>query len=72
MTSIKRYSLTLIIAAAIIIEMIGAVQYFMARSGVRNEVLDKAGRDMRESQRVAYPSESAHHRCRSSFSSQLF
>ena len=53
MTSIKRYSLTLIIAAAIIIEVIGAVQYFMARSGVRNEVLDKAGRDMRESQRVA-------------------
>lgn len=53
MTTVKRYSLTLIIAAAIIIEVIGAVQYFMARSGVRNEVLDKAGRDMRESQRVA-------------------
>ena len=37
MTTVKRYSLTLIIAAAIIIEVIGAVQYFMARSGVRNE-----------------------------------
>jgi len=53
MTQISRYSLTLIVAAAIIIEVLGAAQYFMARSGARNELLAKAQRDMQESQRVA-------------------
>lgn len=53
MTQISRYSLTLIVAAAIIIEVLGAAQYFMARNGARNELLAKAQRDMQESQRVA-------------------
>ena len=49
MTQISRYSLTLIVAAAIIIEVLGAAQYFMARSGARNELLAKAQRDMQRS-----------------------
>lgn len=53
MNQASRYSLALIIVAAIIIEVLGAAQYFMARNGARNEVLAKAQRDMQESQRVA-------------------
>ena len=53
MTQVRRYSLALIITAAIIIEALGAVQYFMARNGARQEMLAKAQRDMQESQRVA-------------------
>lgn len=53
MTHIKRYSLSLIILAAIVIEVIGAVQYFMVRHGAQQELLAKAQRDMKESQRVA-------------------
>ena len=53
MTQVRRYSLALIITAAIIIEALGAVQYFMARNGARQEMLAKAHRDMQESQRVA-------------------
>ena len=53
MNQIKRYSLGLVIAAAIIIEVIGAAQYFMAQYGAKQEVLAKAQRDMQESQRVA-------------------
>lgn len=53
MTQIKKYSLALIITAAIIIELIRAVQYYMARHGVKTEVVAKAQRDMQESQRVA-------------------
>ena len=53
MTQIRRYSLALIITAAIIIEVLGGVQYFMARNGARQEMIAKAQRDMQESQRVA-------------------
>ena len=53
MKPIKRYSLTFIIAAAIIIEVIGAVQYFVVLHGTKQEMLAKARRDMQESQRVA-------------------
>ena len=53
MTSIRKHSLTLIIAAAVVIEVIGAAQYFMARHGAKQEVLAKAQRDMEESERVA-------------------
>ena len=53
MTKIKKYSLALIIAAAIIIEVMGAAQYFMAQYGVKRELLAQAERDMQESQRVA-------------------
>ena len=53
MNQIRKYSIALIITAAIIIEVIGAVQYFMAQHGARNEILAKAQRDMAESQRVA-------------------
>ncbi len=40
------------ITAAIIIEALGAVQYFMAKHGAKQEVMAKAQRDMQESQRV--------------------
>ena len=53
MTQIRKYSLALIIVAAFIIELIGGIQYFMAQSGAKNEILAKAQRDMAESQRVA-------------------
>lgn len=53
MTNIKKYSITLMIAAAVIIEVIGAAQYYMATHGVKQELLAKAERDMQESQRVA-------------------
>ncbi len=53
MTQIRKHSIALIVTAAIIIEVIGAAQYFMAQYGAKQEVLAKAGRDMQESQRVA-------------------
>jgi chaperonin cofactor prefoldin len=53
MTQVNRYSITLIVAAAIIIEVLGAAQYFMTRNGAKQEMLEKAQRDMQESQRVA-------------------
>jgi len=53
MTQIQKYSLALIIAAAVIIELMGGVQYFMARYGAKQEMLSKAQRDIEESQRVA-------------------
>lgn len=53
MNQIRKYSLGLIITAAIIIEVIGAVQYFTAQYAAKHEVLAKAQRDMQESQRVA-------------------
>jgi hypothetical protein len=53
MKPIKRYSLTFIIAAAIIIEVTGAVQYFVVLHDTKQEMLAKARRDMQESQRVA-------------------
>lgn len=49
----KKYSILLIVVAAVIIEVIGGIQYFMARNGVEKELLVKAERDMAESQRVA-------------------
>ncbi len=53
MTRVQKYSLSLIIAAAIIIEVMGAAQYIMAQRGTKEELLAKAQRDMKESQRVA-------------------
>lgn len=53
MTKIQQYSLELIITAAIIIEGIGAASYFLTNEGVERELLAKAERDMKESQRVA-------------------
>lgn len=49
----KKYSLMMIIAAAILLEVMGGAQYFMAVYGTEAELLDKAGRDMEQSQRVA-------------------
>lgn len=49
----KKYSLLMIIAAAILLEVMGGAQYFMAVYGTEAELLDKAGRDMEQSQRVA-------------------
>lgn len=48
-----KYTIILIIVAAVVLEVIGAAQYFMARQGVKRELLAKAERDMAESQRVA-------------------
>lgn len=48
----KKYYLILIIAAALLLETMGAVQYFTATYGIRNELLDKANRDMEQSLRV--------------------
>ena len=53
MTQVQKYSLSLIIVAAIIIEVMGAAQYIMAQRGTKTELLAKAQRDMKESQRVA-------------------
>lgn len=49
----RKYILLLIFAALIIIEVLGAAQYFMVRSSFRHEMLAKAERDMVESKRVA-------------------
>ena len=49
----KKYSLIMIIAAAILLEVMGGAQYFMAVYGTEAELLDKATRDMAESRRVA-------------------
>ena len=48
----KKYYLILIVAAALLLETMGAVQYFTATYGIRNELLDKANRDMEQSLRV--------------------
>lgn len=48
----KKYTIALILAALVIIEVLGAAQYFMARNSLRHELLVKAERDMRENQRV--------------------
>lgn len=48
----KKYYLILIIAAALLLETMGAVQYFTATYGIRKELLDKANRDMEQSLRV--------------------
>ena len=49
----KRYSLVLIIVSAILLELLGASQFLMAKYGVEKQMLQKAQRDMDESQRVA-------------------
>ncbi len=49
----KKYTFALIFAALVIIEVLGAAQYFMTRNSVRQELLAKAERDMVESQHVA-------------------
>lgn len=49
----KKYYLILIVAAALLLEAMGAAQYFTATYGIRNELLDKANRDMEQSLRVA-------------------
>ena len=49
----KKYYLILVIAAALLLEVMGAVQYFTATYGIQNELLDKANRDMEQSLRVA-------------------
>ena len=49
----KKYYLILIVAAALLLEAMGAAQYFTATHGIRNELLDKANRDMEQSLRVA-------------------
>ena len=48
----KKYYLFLIIAAALLLEAMGAAQYFMATYGIQNELLNKANRDMEQSLRV--------------------
>ena len=49
----RKFSLILIVAAALLLEAMGAAQYFLATYGTEAELLEKAGRDMEESQRVA-------------------
>ena len=49
----RKYSLIFIVAAALLLEAMGAAQYFLATYGTEAELLDKAARDMEESQRVA-------------------
>ena len=49
----RKYSLILVVVSAILLEAMGAAQYFMARNGAKREMLEKAQRDMQESQRVA-------------------
>ena len=49
----KKYSLMLIIAAALLLEAMGAAQYYTATYGTEAELLDKAKRDMDQSLRVA-------------------
>ena len=49
----KKYSLMLVIVAAILLEVMGGAQYFLATYGTEAELLDKASRDMDQSLRVA-------------------
>lgn len=49
----KKYSLMLVIVAAILLEVMGGAQYFLATYGTEAELLDKASRDLAQSQRVA-------------------
>lgn len=49
----RKYSLIFIVAAALLLEAMGAAQYFLATYGAEAELLGKAERDMKESQRVA-------------------
>lgn len=49
----RKYSLTLVILAALLLEVMGGAQYFLATYGTEAELLDKASRDLDQSQRVA-------------------
>lgn len=49
----RKKNLVLIILAAVLLEATAALQYFMARRGVTEEVMQKANREMEESERVA-------------------
>lgn len=42
----KKYSLMLVIVAAILLEVMGGAQYFLATYGTEAELLDKASRDL--------------------------
>ena len=48
----KKYYLILVIVAALLLEAMGAAQYFMATYGIQNELMNKANRDMEQSLRV--------------------
>lgn len=49
----RKYILAIVIVAAVMLEMVVAVQYFLAQRGIKQELLEKAARDMEQSQRVA-------------------
>ena len=49
----KKYILAIVIVAAVMLEMVVAVQYFLAQRGIKQELLEKAARDMEQSQRMA-------------------
>jgi hypothetical protein len=49
----KKYTISLIIAAILVMELTGTVQYFLARHGAQQEMLSQARRDIEENQRVA-------------------
>ena len=49
----RKYSLILVVVSAILLEAMGAAQYFMATYGTEDQLLSKANHDMVESQRVA-------------------
>ena len=49
----KKYSIMILIVAAVLLEGVAAVQYFMARHGAEQYLMAKAERDLEESRRVA-------------------
>ena len=49
----RKYSLMLVIVAALLLEVMGGAQYFLATYGTEAELLEKASRDMDQSLRVA-------------------
>lgn len=49
----RKYSLMLVIVAAVLLEVMGGAQYFLATYGTEAELLEKASRDMDQSLRVA-------------------
>ena len=48
----KKYYLILVIVAALLLEAMGAAQYYTATYGIQNELMNKANRDMEQSLRV--------------------
>ena len=49
----KKYVILLVTAVAVMLGLMGAVQYFMAKENTERELLVKAARDLEESKRVA-------------------